>query len=246
MTTATKKPIEHGTRTGYETHLKRGSKPCRRCLDARNATMRAYRERQRELAAERAAKLQAMLDERIPGGSRRWRDEAACIDTDPEAFYPPQGGGNKEATAEALDACAICPLWVKAECLADALAETKAIGGTYGIRAGLTPQERRAPAVRTQLPTSEEGRPCVRCGRPLFRRADEAAADFDRRVKCGRTCPLTDAQITEAKQHAAAGGTLAVLAKRWKILAPTARQQLDNAGCRDLTKAMDSNVGRSR
>jgi WhiB family redox-sensing transcriptional regulator len=56
---------------------------------------------------------------------------------DVNLFFPEKGGQARNAKA-ARAACASCP--VRAACLADALAT----GEQFGIRAGLSPQARRA------------------------------------------------------------------------------------------------------
>ena len=52
-----------------------------------------------------------------------WRDQAGCIDTDPEVFFPRVAGGRgyvtKRASVQALSLCAGCRVTV--ECLAFAL-----------------------------------------------------------------------------------------------------------------------------
>jgi WhiB family redox-sensing transcriptional regulator len=66
---------------------------------------------------------------------RQWREEAACTQTDPEAFFPEPGA----SAAPALRICTTCT--VRAECLHDAL---KRRDVTFGVRGGLTPTQRRA------------------------------------------------------------------------------------------------------
>lgn len=61
-----------------------------------------------------------------------WWDHAACIGTDPEAFYPEKGGSPREAKS----VCAWCP--VKPECLDWALRH----GEKGGIWGGLSYNER--------------------------------------------------------------------------------------------------------
>jgi WhiB family redox-sensing transcriptional regulator len=64
----------------------------------------------------------------------RWREQAQCTETDPEAFFPPVG----VVPHAALRICAHCP--VRTECLTDALARRDI---TYGVLGGLTPTKRR-------------------------------------------------------------------------------------------------------
>ena len=66
---------------------------------------------------------------------QRWRAEALCAQTDPEAFFPEIGAN---ATL-ARRICAACP--VRTSCLTDAL-QTRDVA--FGVRGGLTPTQRRA------------------------------------------------------------------------------------------------------
>lgn len=62
-----------------------------------------------------------------------WRKHGACRGADPEIFFPSRG----EATAEAKEICAGCP--VRGECLDFALD----IGEKFGIWGGKSERERR-------------------------------------------------------------------------------------------------------
>lgn len=62
-----------------------------------------------------------------------WMDDALCTQVDPEAFFPPKGGSNRDAKK----LCAECP--VRAECLAYALENDE----RFGIWGGLSPRDRR-------------------------------------------------------------------------------------------------------
>lgn len=62
---------------------------------------------------------------------------------DPELFFPAPGQRGKAARAKRV--CARCP--VRAACLADALATHD----EYGIRGGLTPNERRMERLLGRL-----------------------------------------------------------------------------------------------
>lgn len=63
-----------------------------------------------------------------------WRDQAACRDTDREAFFPGKCGNG--AAAKLI--CSTCP--VRAACLEDAIQS----GDTYaGIRGGMAAEDRR-------------------------------------------------------------------------------------------------------
>lgn len=79
---------------------------------------------------------------------------AACIGHDPEIWYPDPT--DVLGTSEAVEICHNCP--VKQACLAHAMREEPA-GGRYGIRGGLTPEERRKLAPGATA--------CPDCGRFL-------------------------------------------------------------------------------
>lgn len=72
---------------------------------------------------------------------------ALCAETNPEAFFPEQGGN----TAEAKKLCAKCP--VMDQCREEALANDE----RYGIWGGLTPND-RARILRERA--SEEREAC--------------------------------------------------------------------------------------
>lgn len=71
--------------------------------------------------------------------ARDWRSRAACLDVDPELFFPVAESGpvHDVQIAEAKAVCAGCP--VVAACLVEALARI-----SDGIAGGLTESERRA------------------------------------------------------------------------------------------------------
>jgi len=100
-----------------------------------------------------------------------WRapDTVACRDQDTSLFYPVEGMRADEQEARywrAKAMCARCPF--TGECLERAMAEEKT-GGRYGIRGGLTPDERK------RLSKNRSRRPARRRGRPP-RQREEAAA----------------------------------------------------------------------
>jgi WhiB family redox-sensing transcriptional regulator len=83
-----------------------------------------------DLAAEGSATLVSLDGE-------GWRASGACVNSDPEIFFPlPRGGRAQLARARAL--CARCR--VREPCLAFALRTRQ----EYGIWGGLTEDERRA------------------------------------------------------------------------------------------------------
>lgn len=75
----------------------------------------------------------ALLDILRIEPSGDWRDSALCAQTDPDAFYPENGG----STRAAKRICADCP--VQNECLLDALDR----GEEFGVWGGLSRAERR-------------------------------------------------------------------------------------------------------
>lgn len=66
-----------------------------------------------------------------------WMDDALCAQTDPELFFPVQGGGS----ADAKRICAECP--VAAMCL-DYAMRVPSEDDYWGVFGGLTAAERRA------------------------------------------------------------------------------------------------------
>jgi WhiB family redox-sensing transcriptional regulator len=66
-----------------------------------------------------------------------WRNDAACLEHDPETFFPEAGPGAMQQYREAQRICGGCPS--RNPCLEDALAS----GDVHGIRAGLGEKERR-------------------------------------------------------------------------------------------------------
>lgn len=68
-----------------------------------------------------------------PLADKSWRDDALCAQTDPEIFFPEQGGTN----AEAKRVCVVCD--VRSECLEYALEHHE----RFGIWGGLSEHERR-------------------------------------------------------------------------------------------------------
>ncbi len=65
--------------------------------------------------------------------AERWRDRALCAQTDPEAFFPEQGG----STRAAKRVCMRCE--VRSACLDYALAHDE----RFGVWGGLSERERR-------------------------------------------------------------------------------------------------------
>jgi WhiB family redox-sensing transcriptional regulator len=70
----------------------------------------------------------------LKGGVAEWQELALCSQTDPEAFFPENGGSSRQAKL----ICGQCD--VQAECLEDALTKNE----RYGIRGGLSERERHA------------------------------------------------------------------------------------------------------
>lgn len=70
-----------------------------------------------------------------------WLDQAACLGSDPHIFFDDTADSNTKAKT----ICARCP--VQAECLEDGR-RSDATLGAYGVRAGLTVEERYQSNVR--------------------------------------------------------------------------------------------------
>ena len=67
------------------------------------------------------------------GGQLSWQADALCAQTDPESFFPEQGG----STRDAKKICTSCE--VRSECLEYALSNDE----RFGIWGGLSERERR-------------------------------------------------------------------------------------------------------
>lgn len=74
--------------------------------------------------------------------AHNWRDDAACLGTDPEAFFP----GKHIGAGPAREICKRCP--VRSECLNTAIANDEG----FGIFGGLNRNERKALQRRRKLP----------------------------------------------------------------------------------------------
>jgi WhiB family transcriptional regulator, redox-sensing transcriptional regulator len=61
-----------------------------------------------------------------------WRTQAACLDADPEIFFPPDGSNGREA----IKVCATCP--VSEQCLDYAIENSL----EFGFWGGLSPNAR--------------------------------------------------------------------------------------------------------
>jgi hypothetical protein len=133
-----------------------------------------------------------------------WRDQAACVDVDPELFFPVAVSGLvlERQVAAAKAVCAGCPVLV--ECLADALT-----GTAFGIAGGLTAAERRGlgvsrPVLALGLPeepvsaaeVAEAGRAALRAGRGVA----DVAAEFGVST---RTVYRWAAQVRQGERGAA-------------------------------------------
>jgi len=71
-----------------------------------------------------------------------WQKKAACLQVDPDIFFPDNGGGGSIQAQEAKAVCRRCP--VRRDCRAYALAH----GEDIGIWGGLSSRQRRA--IRAQ------------------------------------------------------------------------------------------------
>ena len=73
-----------------------------------------------------------------------WREAAACVDEDPDLFFPATSNGADGAWVIPRRICNGCP--VQAACLDDVMADEGLYLSTayrYGMRGGLTPADRR-------------------------------------------------------------------------------------------------------
>ena len=75
-----------------------------------------------------------------PATTGTWVDDAACVGTDPELWFPTTTSEKRgDPYREARAICRTCP--VVEPCLADAL-RVDAEHGAHGMRAALTPGQR--------------------------------------------------------------------------------------------------------
>ena len=92
-----------------------------------------------------------------------WRDQAACLNADPESFFPEQGERNEAAKA----VCATCP--VTAECLQHALDNDE----RWGVWGGMSEHERQKLRTRRYVRASK-----AECGTPAgYQRHKRASED---------------------------------------------------------------------
>lgn len=70
-----------------------------------------------------------------------WMDDAACINEDPELFFPPSG----QSSLAARKVCKGCP--VAKQCLEYAIRCESGSPG-FGVFGGRTPEQRRKPTRR--------------------------------------------------------------------------------------------------
>ena len=79
-----------------------------------------------------------------------WRERAACIEHDPDLFFP---SGNKGPSKRAVAVCASCP--VSADCRREALVTPRTVGVWGGelFRQNLT-ETKRAEMARKMLATN--------------------------------------------------------------------------------------------
>lgn len=72
-------------------------------------------------------------------------EQAACAGTDPEAFFPPPGAGQREATRAAIKICMTCP--VRLACLTEALEFTE-----LGVWGGTSEKDRQKLSTGKRRP----------------------------------------------------------------------------------------------
>jgi len=111
-------------------------------------------------APARAKRPGAAVQRKAPVPMWRAPDTVACRDQDTSLFYPVEGLRADEQEARywrAKAMCARCPF--QDECLERAMAEEKT-GGRYGIRGGMTPEDRKLLARKqSRKPKGRPGRP---------------------------------------------------------------------------------------
>jgi Transcription factor WhiB len=73
----------------------------------------------------------------VVAGDEQWMEDAACLGTDTEAFYPEAGGSTREAKRVCNNGCPVIK-----ECLDFALRHRGDIG-RFGVFGGLSERERR-------------------------------------------------------------------------------------------------------
>jgi hypothetical protein len=96
---------------------------------------------------ERVRRLLADLGFTGPGMAG-WREQGACLGTDPELFYPVgEGVAVAQQTEQARHVCTGC--LVRAECLADVMA-TEDPALRWGVTGGLSPAERAELFTQTR------------------------------------------------------------------------------------------------
>jgi WhiB family redox-sensing transcriptional regulator len=85
----------------------------------------------------------SMAEKEQTGGD--WRQRGACLEEDPELFFPiSESGPGEKQIEEAKAVCGRCP--VLAECRVWVLDNPRLF--EYGVFAGTTPDERRAEVRR--------------------------------------------------------------------------------------------------
>lgn len=117
---------------------------------------------------------------RTPDRDWIWRDQAACLDADPELFFRGVTSGNPLGellpNAEAAAICDRCP--VRPDCLWDAMAT-----GDVGVRGGTTAYQRKLLGKKTNRAT------CPGCGaRYLVTGAPDGAGEVC--LACGVSWPV--------------------------------------------------------
>lgn len=96
--------------------------------------------------------------EEIPAPPR-WPESPACLDADPETFFPRRG----QSTARAKEICAGCS--ARERCLSWALAVESEDESSWGVFGGLSGPERKAlRAARGHQRSEKPERECANCG----------------------------------------------------------------------------------
>ena len=109
--------------------------------------------REHELAISEREPVISVPTTAAEADSASWQSRAACLDCDPDLFFPiAPSGPALQQIEQAKAVCAPCP--VRRECLQYALA-TRQVHGVWG---GTSEEERRAVLVFAEPPAQKPGR----------------------------------------------------------------------------------------
>ena len=129
-----------------------------------------------------------------PARDTSWQDRAACLDEDPELFFPPgnEWKGHEAQEAEAKAVCNRCP--VLAQCREKALAD----GDFEGIRGGMTGEERKALAKARKSAAAPIRHGTTTGNRAHYKRGEKPCQP------CADAAAVADRRRRQAKKEAMA------------------------------------------